>query len=402
MQITKTQAQKNIKIHGLVNFLSWIVFLVPVITLFYKYSGLSMFEIILVSNVATLGIWLFELPTSVFADTWWRTKSMRISVFFNFLWTLTILLFPSYFWFIIAAIFWALYWSFWSWTGQAFLEENLRITGQEKEYWKVIWKFMFYWEIGSIVTPLIATLILKYFWDFGYTFLALLDTIFAFSLIILTFKLVETKKLNNKFISIKHSLKNNLDTLKNSLKIFFEDKKLKILLAYRSLANHVSFFWIILLPTLSENKMPDWYSWIIISLFTLWWMFASKYAYVFGEKFGYNSVWVFSTFMQAIFLIIASFFVNSIWTLIIIYFIFNIFDWFWQPSWNHSLMQLTSKKYIATTRSIIFSVFALYTTLWKQFLSLLPLNKALLILWIFIIFVNLFLGKKIIDLEEKG
>jgi len=73
-------AKQNIKIHGWINFFAGVVFLVPIISLFYKYTGLSTFEIILISNIVTFAIWIFELPTSVLADTTGRKKSLIFSV----------------------------------------------------------------------------------------------------------------------------------------------------------------------------------------------------------------------------------------------------------------------------------------------------------------------------------
>ena len=72
MTLTKKQATRNIKIHWWINLISGITFLVPIISIFYKYTGLSTAEIILVSNVFTFWMWIFELPTAVLADTFWR------------------------------------------------------------------------------------------------------------------------------------------------------------------------------------------------------------------------------------------------------------------------------------------------------------------------------------------
>ncbi|MEI7557903.1 MAG: hypothetical protein WCJ45_03620 [bacterium] len=72
-------------------------------------------------------MFIFELPTSVWADTSGRKKSMFISLICNLIAAAFIFLFPTYRGFIIAAFFAALYRSFRSGTGQAFLEENLRI-----------------------------------------------------------------------------------------------------------------------------------------------------------------------------------------------------------------------------------------------------------------------------------
>lgn len=167
------------------------LFLTPVITLLYKYTGLGLIEITLIANVATICMWLFELPTSVLADVVGRRPSLMTAVFFNLLGALTILLFPQFWGFIAASVFAACYWSFWSGTGQAFLEENLRILGEEKSFGKVIGRFMFAEQFAGLLCPLVAAGILYVFADGGYTILAAFDVVGAIILVILTFLLRE-------------------------------------------------------------------------------------------------------------------------------------------------------------------------------------------------------------------
>lgn len=276
-------AQRNIKIHGWINFFSGIVFLVPIVTLFYKFTGLSIFEIIIISNVSTFCIWVFELPTSVFADTTGRKKSMLYSVICNFLAALVILMFPSYVGFIVAAVFAALYWSFWSGTGQAFLEENLRVLKREGDFGKVIGSFMFYGDLGTLLTSLIASLILKYFGDFGFRVLAGLDVIFAVVLVFLVTKLSETTYLCTEKLSLREAVFENLHTAKVALGNVFHSSKLKLFMVYRSLSHHMMFFGVILLPLLAQNGMEDWFAGIVMAFATMGGMLASKYAYLFGK-----------------------------------------------------------------------------------------------------------------------
>jgi len=325
---------------------------------------------------------------------------MLYSVVCNFGGALTILLFPNYIGFIIAAIFAALYWSFWSGTGQAFLEENLRIIKKEKEFGKRIGNFIFYGEIGGLVTPIIASIILKIFGNDGYLILAGFDSIFAFLLIVLVLKLTETIKLKENISSYKDAWNQNLHTAKTAIKNVLHSSKLKTFLLYRSLSHHMLFLGIILLPILSEKRMPDWYSGFVVSVGIIGSMFASKYAYKIGEKWGYNFAWVLGTTVQGILLLAIGFLLDSWITVACLYFLFSIFDGLWQPSWNHVLVELTNGKAIATTRSIIFSIFALYITIGKQFLVLFEIKTALIGLGVFIIFINIILGRKILHLNK--
>ena len=132
--VTHQTAKRNITLQGYINFLAGVVFLIPLITLFYQYTGLSLMQIIIISNVASLAVRVFELPTSVRADTVGRKKSLMMAVVCNFLSALFIFLFPSYVGFIIAAVMSGLYFAFWSGTGQAFLDDNLKILGETSKF----------------------------------------------------------------------------------------------------------------------------------------------------------------------------------------------------------------------------------------------------------------------------
>lgn len=411
MWLTKEQAEKNLRINTRISFISWVSFLIPIISIFYKYTWLSTSEIVLMSNIFTFWMWIFELPTSVLADTMWRKKSLVASVVCNFICCALILFFPNFIGFAIAAVFQWLYYSFWSWTGQAFLEENLSKIWKREKFWKFFWKFNFYTELASVITPLIASAILKWQPDLWYTILAWLDTVFALILVIFTVQLIETSQVKQKFSSFKHILKVNIDTWISAVKDVFWDSNLKNFLVYRCLTHHVKYFWILLLPILAEKGMVDWLSWLLTTVFTLWSMFASKYVYKIWEKYWYHSSFVWSTIIQWVFLIIAGIFFKSWIFLFIIYFFFSIFDGFVFVSRNHCLVELTQWKSLATCRSIIFACVSLYMTIVRRILSYFDTNVSLIIIWIIVLVFNIFLAKKfslmfkkenLIDLYPSG
>jgi len=396
----KKTVEKNIKLQSWINFLSWMTFLVPVITLLYTYVWLSIFQIILIANIWSLVVRIFELPTSVFADTAGKKKSLVISVVCNFIATVIIVFFPSYLGFLIASFFWGLYFAFWSWTGQAFLEENLREIGEENKFWKVIWHLMSLETLAWLFVSLIVSWIIKRLWQSTwYTILAILDSIFAWVLIILTIQLKEVNPIKEKLSSVKKIFLKNYDTAKIALKNVFKSKNMRIFLIYRSLANHVAFLFIISLPLRVQAWMEPWLAGILWIISTIGIFFANKYAYKLWEKRSYNHVRVFSTIAQALLLIFVAFFLKSWIMITIVMVFFNFFEWLRMPARNHVLVGQTKWIAVATTRSIIFSVFALYTTVWKQVLSIFPVEYALIWLGVFILIVNIILGKKILSLK---
>ena len=396
MGLTKKQAEKNIKLYWLISLISGITFLVPIISIFYKYTWLSTFEIILISNIFTLWMWIFELPTSVLWDTFWRKKSLLASIVCNFLCTLFVLLCPNLVWFCIAAWFTALYYSFWSWTSQAFLEENLSKMWKEDKFWKFFGNFTFYWQIPAIFTPIVSSIILKCVPSFGYTILAILDCIFAFILVILAYQFTETYEIKEKIKSFKQALILNINTWKNAIKDVFSSKDTRNFLIYRSFSHHVKFFEVLLLPILSEKGMIDWVSWIITTLFVIWSMFASKYTYKRWEKYWYNRARAWSTVWEAVCLIIAWIFFKSWIFLAIVYFSFSIFDGIVRPAYNHELVKISKWRSIATTRSIMSCCVALYMTIMKLILSYVQPNFALIILWILILVTNIIFAKQML------
>ncbi len=103
-------------------------------------------------------------------------------------------------------------------------------------------------SLAGLITPLIASAILKFFGDNGYTILAWLDVISALALVILTLQLRELN-IYEKLTWRKESLRKNIDTAKIAIKNVMSNPSLRLLLIYRSLANHVAFIFIISLPS---------------------------------------------------------------------------------------------------------------------------------------------------------
>lgn len=393
-------AERNIKLKNWIHLCMWIAFITPIITLLYKYTGLSLTEIILVSNIGLITVRWLELPTSVFADTTWRKKSLVIAGICSFLSSLVILLFPSFTGFIIAAIFAWLFWSFWSGTIQAFTEENLRAIGKENEFAKRTWNFMALVGIGWIITPFIASWLLKLYWNNAYSILAWLDVIVSFIMVILLFQLKEPK-ITEKIVWFKKLMIKNIEIWKTAFKNVFWSKKLRSLLLYRTFATHISFLSLISLPVMVDTWMPEWIWWIVVAIAGFVMLIANKYAYKIWDKKGYNITWMYMTIAQWIILIITWFILKSWIMIAAIVIIFNIFDGIRQVVWNHVLVEQSKGIAIATTRSVIISVTALYIAFWRQILSVIPLKYALIWSGVFILLINIIMARNILNLKKE-
>ncbi len=388
------QAECNISLQRWINLLAGVVFLVPVITLLYSHTGLGLVEITLIANVATFFTWILELPTSVFADVSGRRLSLLLSVSFNCLGAVLIFLFPSFWGFILASLCAAFYWSFWSGTGQAFLEENLRVLGKQQSFGKVIGSFMFAEQAAGLLTPLVATGVLYFFADGGYTILAGLDVLSASMLVFLTFQLRELPTASQKQEGSFHH--RYLSTTMHALREVLGNANIRTILLYRSFANHVAYLPLVIFPVLTYAHMPSFLAGILATCATGGMMLVLYFGHRLADKKSYGHSWVIATILQALLLMISAFFLSHWVILAGLYVLFVALDGLWQPAWNHLLVQTVGGKAIATTRSIVFALFALYTTIGKQLLSFLPLSTALFLLACVMLVANLWLGRKIL------
>ena len=386
-------AKKNLKRLGIVAFLASFSVLTPVITLLYNSQNLGYGDIVLISTISTIVIWILEFPTSVLADTVGRIWLYRISMLSNVLKCLSLVIFFNYFGFMLSAIFVAIHFSFWSGTDQAFLDDNLRLMHKSSEYGKRIGHFLFLGQIPEFILPFCASILLLLFNQVGFQVMAWIDLLASMILLIFSFQLVEVREFNHS-TKIKTVMRESWKTARNALSNTFKNSRIKLILAYRVFSNHVSYFPLLILPFLNNQGMPGFWGGIIMAFSALLMMVSTKFAYKVGEKISYGKLWITASITQGVILIIAS----CIWNweiMVILFLIFQLAEGAWYPAWNHVLVGNCEGISVATTRSIIFSIFALYTTVGKLLLASFSFPIALLISGGFVLLSNSILAPKI-------
>lgn len=309
--------------------------------------------------------------------------------------TALIFLFPAFWSYALASVCVGFYWCFWSGTAQAFLDENLRVLWREKEFWKIIGHYTALEKAAWIIAPLVTTWVLKWLWNEGYVWLAWFDLIFAVVLLFFLLQLHETTQLKW-FENVKDFLQQQLNTSLQALSNVRTNKTLRTYALYRSLANHVSFFMLLAFVMMTDAWMPEWWSGLLALSASFMMMLASKYAYLIGDSKWWWWLRVWANVFQAILLICVGFFTNQWLVIAVVYVLFEFFEGLWMPAWNHCIVEQTKWVAIATTRSIIFAIFWLRTTIGKQVLSVLPIEYAMIWMWCFLLFVNRIFAKKII------
>jgi len=371
----------NLKIHYTWTFFSSILFLAPIITLYYKYFGLTIHDILVLTSVFTIFSTLFEIPTSTIWDTIWRVKVMKISVLFSLLSFLLIFLFPNIYIFYLAVFFSALGNALWSWTWHAKLQEDLEASWMEKQFWKVIWRLIALENIWKLFTPIVIYFVLKYFENW-YQILAWLDVL-AYSIwVFFVFKFIEFWKVE-KYKTKKDFFDSQIITFKKAYKFLFWNKNLLLFLTLMILANDLGYLSRVLLPSLVENWVADFLSsyiiWFSVLAGILWNLLPQKL----WDKFSFEKVFMVLILLNSLLHFSAYFYVDNNFILSLIFIFICFVIWIYWPTWNHIIMSLTDIWEKATVRSLFLMILWLFEAIMLFVLSYFDLKIALLLLSIF-------------------
>ncbi len=144
---------------SLYGFLKNQRFFDPFIILFFREMGMSFFEIGMLFSIREISTNILEIPTGVVADAYGRRKSM-ISAFSSYLVAfLLFYLFPHFWVYAVAMIFFASGEAFRSGTHKAMILEYLRIRGKEEMKVEYYGHTRSASQFGSAISSLIAILI---------------------------------------------------------------------------------------------------------------------------------------------------------------------------------------------------------------------------------------------------
>ena len=379
----------NLKIHYIWTFFSSILFLSPIITLYYKYFWLTIHDIVVLSSIFLFFSSLFEIPTSTLGDTIWRVKVMKLSVLSSFVSIVLIFLFPNYFVFFIATIFSALWQALWSWTWHAKLQEDLQAAEMQKDFWKVIWKLIALENIWKLITPIGIYFILKYFND-GYRILAFLDILFYSIWVFFVFKFIEIWRVD-KYRDFSDFYSVQVQTLKSWLKFFLSNKSLFNLLFVMILWNDLWYLARVLLPSLVENGVKSFLTsyivWFSIFAWITWNLLVSKIS----KKISYKKLLKFLILINSFLHFLAYYFDNNNLILSVCFIFISFVIWIYVPVWNHILMSETDIKEKATVRSLFLTILWLFESAFLFVFSFFSFKTVLLILSI-LMFISFLIG----------
>ncbi len=146
--------------------LRWLLFVMPIIVLFFYENGLNQTQIMILQSIFSIGVVIFEIPSGYFSDVIGRKRTLVIGSVISTI-AFAIYAFSSGFWgFLVAELVLGLGASFISGTDSAMIYDSLIESGREKDYAKIEGRRTsaanFSETTASIIGGVLATISLRF------------------------------------------------------------------------------------------------------------------------------------------------------------------------------------------------------------------------------------------------
>lgn len=209
---------KNIRLLTWFNFFTDFSLFSPIAIIYFSKItgsfalGMSIFSVTMITSA------IFEVPTGVFSDYIGRKKTMIFGAAFAALAVVFYALGYSYIWLVVGALFEGLSRSFYSGNNEAFLYDTLRESNSEKEYHDFLGKTSSSFQLGLAISAAIGSVIAQ----FSFPLTVWLTFFPKLLCVFIALYFVEPK-------TFKRSVSNIFSHLKESLRHFISNKKLRLL-----------------------------------------------------------------------------------------------------------------------------------------------------------------------------
>ena len=157
---------------ALYGFLKNLRFFEPFLVLFFREQSLSFFEIGLLYAIRDMATNFLEIPTGVFADTFGRRKAMLMA-FGSYIGSFFIFyVFPNFYVYILAMLFFALGEAFRTGTHKALILEHLKLNNMRHLKVEYYGRTRAVSQLGSALNSLVAATLVFYTGSYRYIFIA--------------------------------------------------------------------------------------------------------------------------------------------------------------------------------------------------------------------------------------
>ena len=361
---------------------------VSIFVLFFLANNLNMTQVMILETIFTIALFFFEIPSGAFADKVGRKTSLVLS---NLSLCISFVIFGlgnSFFAFMIAQIFTALFWALKSGADSAFIYDSLKELKREKEYSKIFGIGSSIWMFILASLGLVSTYLSTYL---GFRMLFFISAGFFFIgfLIALTFKEPPIHKHLQEPNYFKH--------IGNALKFTYNHKIVRNLIIYYGLfaaLSHLTYF--LIQPYYNFSDLSINVLGIAITCYFLFAGFGYLSAQYFINKFTQNKLLFTLLFLGTISFISIYFFspIIAIIFISLMSFVSGVRDIFIEKgihAHTDSHHRATVISIQSMSRSIMYAVFApligLFTDIYSPAAAFLMMGIGLFIFLIYVTFL---------------
>lgn len=311
---------------SLMHFFLSLFFLSPVAVFFYKQRGLDFMEILALESVLALFIFLFEVPTGVFADKFGRKKSIISGIVTFFLATLLMFFARGFMMFAVIFALTGIAVTFMTGSVEALIYDALKRENKSYLMKKAMGNYGSSSLMGKFVAPVIGSYIARDLLPVNFNVLiyfTLASVITAF-IIALTIKDTEEREILRKNPS-------PVTILSEGIRMIRENRSLARIISLGIFTSPFLFtFKYLSQQNLKDSGIDVPFIGLVFALSLLFSAAAQKYAYWFENFLGMKKAIFTATILPGILYISMAFISNSAW-LIISFVLVRVFDGFGGP-----------------------------------------------------------------------
>lgn len=300
--------EKKIKIFYLLSFLGGFSFniIAPLFVVFGLSLGFTIAQVGLLFGASRLSVFVFEIPTGIFADSYGRKKSILITYFLSIFSALIYFFSSNFYFLLIGSIISGLALTFMTGAFEALVVDSLKLSDKEHLRNKIFIRLGIISTIGFVAGGFagssIAYFNLRYIW--------FLQAIVAIVALVLGWRFLKEKFYPQKIlIKKKNYLKAILDKIKNPLISIFQEKRISLMFFMAILMALASAFYLISWPVIFKDilSIPIHYFGIISGVAGAFFLIGSLVAERFSLKKGTIRTLVSCLILMATFYIIFAF-----------------------------------------------------------------------------------------------
>ncbi len=296
---------------NLIHFCLSLFFISPVAIFFYKERGLDLFQVLMLESILAFFIFLFEVPTGIFADKFSRKKSIIAGTGVLFIGTVMMIFAKGFMMFAAIFALTGIGVTFMTGSVEALIYDALKQQKKTHLMKSAIGNYGFSSLMGKFVAPVVGAYIARDLLPFQFSILVYL-TLFA---IVIAFLL----SLSLKDEGVEKNLRcvSSISLFSQSVELMRNNKCLRRIILLDIFASPFIFEF----KYLSQQNFKDAGIGITIfgfvfSLSLLLSAIAKKYAYKFEEALGMKKAIFLSTIIPGIIFMLLAFIPNPVWLIV--------------------------------------------------------------------------------------